>query len=48
MTTLFLTAALGTALYTLLDGPPWWAALCMLLAAVTAGRMLRTPGGGRV
>ncbi|NEC04042.1 bifunctional serine/threonine protein kinase/MFS transporter [Streptomyces sp. SID7909] len=47
MTTLFLTAALGNALYALLDGPPWWAALCMLLAAATAGRMLRTPGGGR-
>ncbi|MYQ77533.1 MULTISPECIES: bifunctional serine/threonine protein kinase/MFS transporter [unclassified Streptomyces] len=48
MTAQSLSATLGTGLYTLLNGPPWWAALCMLLAAVTAGRMLRTAGGGRV
>lgn len=47
MTTQYVTGALGTALYALLNGPPWWAALCMLLAAVTAGRMLRTPGRER-
>ncbi|MFK0101670.1 MFS transporter [Streptomyces sp. NPDC091040] len=47
MATLFLTAALGTALYALLNGPPWWAALCMLVAAVTAGRMLGATGRGR-
>ncbi|WUS97477.1 MFS transporter [Streptomyces sp. NBC_00708] len=41
ITTQYLSAALGAALYALLDGPPWWAALCMLLAALTAGRMLR-------
>ncbi|MFB8209244.1 bifunctional serine/threonine protein kinase/MFS transporter [Streptomyces sp. NPDC056010] len=48
MTAQSLSATLGTGLYTLLNGPPWWAALCMLLAAVTAGRMLRMAGGGRV
>ncbi|MCK7626499.1 bifunctional serine/threonine protein kinase/MFS transporter [Streptomyces sp. RS10V-4] len=33
---------LGTAVYDTLNGPPWWAVLCLLLASLIAGRTVTT------
>ncbi|MGV9356288.1 bifunctional serine/threonine protein kinase/MFS transporter [Streptomyces misionensis] len=44
---------IGTTVYSSLNGPPWWAVLCLLLAGLTAGWTKRTgtsdslvPSGG--
>ncbi|WP_406501107.1 bifunctional serine/threonine protein kinase/MFS transporter [Streptomyces sp. NBC_01590] len=36
----FVGQGLGTAVYDSLNGPPWWAVVCLLLAGLVAGRMV--------
>ncbi|MFF3390975.1 MFS transporter [Streptomyces sp. NPDC002669] len=36
----FVGQEIGTAVYRTLNGPPWWAVLCLLVASPVAGRMM--------
>ncbi|MFF8710084.1 MFS transporter [Streptomyces sp. NPDC015184] len=38
----FMGQEIGAAVYRTLNGPPWWAVLCLLLASPVAGRMMTT------
>lgn len=38
----FVGQGIGTAVYDTLNGPPWWAVICLLLAGLITGRTMTT------